>query len=86
MSEQVLIISYTFPPTPGIGGRRWAKFAKYFALKGYRVQVICATNPFSDTSIWDRDTLSENIIKVFVPHKYPGSLLGVPQTILQRLK
>ncbi len=53
--KKILIISYIFPPTPGIGGRRWAKFAKYLHRKGYDVKVITAKIPYNNKSNWYTD-------------------------------
>ena len=56
MLDKILIISYFFPPNPGIGGRRWAKFAKYFLKMGVDVIVI-TTKPYPNSSSnWDKDT------------------------------
>ncbi len=38
----IAIVSYTFPPSKAIGGRRWAKFSQQIAKKGHRVSVFCA--------------------------------------------
>ncbi len=35
------IVSYTFPPSKEIGGRRWAKFSQHLARYGHDVTVIC---------------------------------------------
>ena len=59
--KNVLLISYTFPPYPGVGGRRWAKFAKYLAEAGYTVYVICAKNPYKNTSFHINDIQHERI-------------------------
>ena len=38
--KHVLLISYSYPPYPGIGGRRWAKFSKYLSRLGFVIHVI----------------------------------------------
>ena len=52
--QHILLISYTFPPHPGIGGRRWAKFSKYLSKLNYIVHVIHVANPFDEDSLWFR--------------------------------
>ena len=59
--KKVLIVCWSFPPNPGIGGRRWAKFAKYLLRNGYEVHVIKSKKLESDTSIWDSDTKHSNL-------------------------
>jgi len=86
MGKPILLISHTFPPAPGIGGRRWAKFAKYLALKNLEVHVISAENPFNETSAWQADTASAGIKKYLIPHKYPAVLSGTPVSLLKRLQ
>lgn len=54
-NNKLLVICYTFPPYPGIGGRRWAKFAKLLSRKGFEVYVACASNPYAKTSPWMKD-------------------------------
>jgi glycosyltransferase involved in cell wall biosynthesis len=39
----VLLISYRFPPQPGVGAIRPAKFAKYLVRFGFRVTVLAAS-------------------------------------------
>lgn len=75
-NKEILIISYVFPPYPGIGGRRWAKFAKYLSRKNYNVHVICAQNPFEETSLWSQDVNENPHIHIHsLPIKYPAVLL-----------
>lgn len=76
--EHILLISYVFPPYPGIGGRRWAKFAKYLAKKGFVVHVICAQNPTAETSIFIDDVKQEGI------HVYPVSS-GYPSVLIKQI-
>lgn len=83
MKKPLLIISYAFPPFPGIGGRRWVKFAKYLKQAGQDVQVIAAQNPFAFESEWTKD--AEGIPVHYLPHKYPLVLMGSPKSIYQKI-
>lgn len=75
-SKRLLIICYAFPPYPGIGGRRWAKFAKYLTKKGYAIDVICSENPFNSQSQWLNDVSGNKKITVHqLPVKYPQVIL-----------
>jgi len=72
MKQKILIISYKFPPNQGIGGRRWAKFAKLFLKQGYDVKVITLLPPKNSKSNWDKDTkalYAENRV-LFIENKH----------------
>ncbi len=87
MNKHILLISYTFPPYPGIGGRRWAKFAKYLTKNDYIVHVIHAKNPFDSTSLWLNDIEFNNqIIRYEVNSRYPKSLLITPKSLAEKIK
>ena len=79
MAKKVLIISYTFPPFPGIGGRRWVKFAKYLSKTGNHINVIACQNAFKVKSEWEKD--AKEIMVQFLPLKYPKALITFPQHI-----
>lgn len=80
--KHVLLISYTFPPYPGIGGRRWAKFAKYLSREGYTVHVICAENPFKNNSFYTQDVQHEHI-KIYTFNSFfPNILQNISPTTL----
>ena len=81
--EKILIINYTFPPSRGIGGRRWAKFAKNLKRAGADVHVICAEPEPNESSPWDSDV--EGIKTYFLKENYPH-LEPVPKTIFQRFR
>lgn len=86
MSKKViLLISYVFPPYPGIGGRRWAKFSKYLSNIGYEVNVIHAENTFNDSSLWASDVKSPDIICYPIKSFYPTILSVYPKTLIQKL-
>lgn len=68
----VLIINHGFPPNPGIGGRRWAKFAKYLAQRGEGVHVVYAKPiPGQPISSWTNDVSHSNIFHHPLPRLYP---------------
>lgn len=39
-APRILLISYNFPPDPAIGGLRWQQMARYFAERGWAVDVV----------------------------------------------
>lgn len=86
--KSVLILTELFPPVPGIGGRRWAKFAKYFTKLNIKVNVVCA--PFDasihDVSLWYDDVIDNPLIEVHtMPLNYPEVLNTVPKTIIEKV-
>ncbi|MEO1381615.1 MAG: hypothetical protein AAFV78_00075, partial [Bacteroidota bacterium] len=66
-----MLICLRFPPSPGIGGRRWAKFAKELATRGYRIHVIAALETNEESSLWTEDVQHPNIHIYDVPNLYP---------------
>lgn len=80
------MISYTFPPYPGVGGRRWAKFAKYLAEAGYTVHVICAKNPYKNTS-FHIDDIKHVRIKIYTFRSlFPTILQIKPTTLFEKIQ
>jgi hypothetical protein len=67
LSKKILLINYSFPPHPSVGGRRWAKLAKCMAEDGIQVFVINAVNTSSNNSSWIYDAIHSNI-KIFPVH------------------
>ena len=55
LSKKVVVISFTFPPASGIGGRRWAKFCKEFHRRGIEFRVITADSNGTNQSQWKDD-------------------------------
>ena len=69
MEQRLLMIAYYFPPLGGAGVQRSAKFAKYLARLGWRIEVVSmAPSPFEplDQSL-AHDVLSERITIRRVP-------------------
>lgn len=86
-AKNILIISYVFPPYPGIGGRRWAKFAKYLHRAGHNVYVIAAQNPFDKISTFINDIQElpeENLF--YLSAQYPTILLKQPATLWEKIQ
>jgi glycosyltransferase involved in cell wall biosynthesis len=86
MNKKVLIVCYSFPPYPGIGGRRWAKFAKYLYRNGYNVNVISSKNKADENSQWktDIEEYSNNID--YIESNYPFYLGINPKTIYEKIR
>ena len=70
-SRTFLLLNYTFPPNPGVGGRRWAKFARALAEAGHTVHVICVEPYESSTSHWTKDVEHPGIIVHPLAAHYP---------------
>lgn len=80
----VLILCYAYPPYPGIGGRRWVKFAKELKNNGVEVSVISSEPPASEHSVWKNETgLSNHLV---LPLNYPKSLILFPKSLLGRIR
>ncbi|MBT3261232.1 hypothetical protein HOC37_01770 [bacterium] len=70
--KEIIVIAFKFPPMGGIGSRRWAKFVKYLANKGYIVHVITIKYSYKDKINWTRDVEdNENIIIHRLPSCFP---------------
>lgn len=85
-AKPILLACYDFPPNKGIGGRRWAKFAKGLVAKGYQIHVIKA-HPVSSSknSGWTED-ISQGIIVHSLPRSYPKVVSEGPKTLIDKLK
>ena len=72
----VLIISHYFPPVPGVGGRRWAKFVKYLSrIDGIQVDVISGKNTVKDvSSSFEKELKGANFNHTVLPSNYPSYL------------
>lgn len=84
MKKSVLIISFTFPPAPGIGGRRWVKFARILKQHGNCVKVIAAQNQEEEVSEWlnDLEQLKQDV--TYIQSSYPKYLGIQPKSFFQK--
>jgi glycosyltransferase involved in cell wall biosynthesis len=83
----LLLFCYDFPPSSGIGGRRWAKLAKGLALEGHLVHVVCA-EPLPDhaDSPWTSDIEHPNISVHRVERKYPRTISHGPRNFTEKIR
>lgn len=85
MSKRVLIISFSMPPSPDIGARRWVKFAKYLKKKGHLVKIIAAHEHFPEISQWQKDLAGLEGDLAFTASGYPRYLGIRPQSLLDKV-
>lgn len=83
-SKKVLIANFSFPPSPGIGGRRWAKFAKYLQRNGHQVWVLAARNEGPRQSDWVNDV--RDIRTTYVPTGQPRIFFRPAQSLADRIR
>jgi len=82
----ILIINYDFPPNAGIGGRRWAKFAKQLAALGYEVHVIKADAIVNNVaSVWEDDVKHDRIHVHSLRRYYPLAFSHPKTDIISRI-
>jgi glycosyltransferase involved in cell wall biosynthesis len=84
MRKRVLIINYGYPPNPGVGGRRWAKFSKYLNRLDCEVHVLAASPTSNATSNWADDTKEVNVH--FYKSKYLKALGIHPSTLWEHIR
>ncbi len=84
--KKVLIISHTFPPNNGIGGRRWAKFAKELSRRDYDLKVITFNN-FNTGSLsnWEKDIMPYKDKIIPLKSRYPKWLEKNSKTIVDKI-
>lgn len=82
-SKKAIIVCYTFPPMPGVGGRRWVKFAKYLRKSGWQVRVISGTPAKGALSPWDRDLEGLQVLRL--PNRYPRILTKTPRSLFEKI-
>lgn len=71
-AKNILILSYTFPPAPGIGGRRWAKFAKYLVRNNHCNVYVLTCRKSGHSSPWAKDVESYQHHIFFFEDPYPA--------------
>jgi len=86
INKIVLLIVPEFPPNDSIGGRRWAKFAKYLAKNNVVVKVIAfEPKQRKGNSNWVADISHPDIEVFYVPSGYPAILQSTSSNYLIRI-
>ena len=68
---KILLISYSFPPNPVIGSRRWAKLVRELSKKGHEIDVIRAYHPNKNKTQWLQDVEGHVKNEFIVPLNHP---------------
>lgn len=83
MENKVLIVSHTFPPASGVGGRRWAKFSKYLNKNTIIPFILTSKSNFNE-SLWKEDV--KEIKNIFYYKNFFPSILSKTQlTFLDKI-
>lgn len=87
-NKKVLIVSYFFPPYPKVGGRRWAKFAKYLNRDGFDTHILCITYNQDSESPWNKDVeeYEEKVHRIRKDFIRPYYLKGLPKNLFQKIR
>ena len=76
------IVSYTFPPSKEIGGRRWAKFSQHLVKEGHEVTVVCAND--KENKEWYQKEYPGVEVNV-LPKRYPEWLSGLTKSLSEKI-
>jgi len=79
-----LVLAYYFPPDGDIGGRRWAKFAKYLSEDGHEVTILTRSESDSENPRWYEDTVGyQENIETF-KNTYPSVLQKIELSLIDK--
>lgn len=86
MKKKVLIICHSFPPNPGVGGRRWAMLSNYLANENFEIFVLTQKPKKNDVSDFDRyvENLRKDNIYYYTYGRF-NFLIKTPKNIIQKI-
>ncbi len=82
-------MSFFFPPCNKVGGRRWAKFAKYLSAKKFNVHVLCVGYPYSGVCPWLNDirNFEKNITRLkYQEHRPYYQIYKAPEHVAGKIR
>jgi len=79
MQKRLLVISYTFPPSNKVGGRRWSKFSKYLIKSNVDIRILTSNDNSGDEITTDFENLKDQI-----DFNYPKYLGINPSNIYEK--
>lgn len=84
-NKKILLIAFRFPPMGGVGSRRWAKFSKILARRGYVIDVITIKYPYIDKVNWSHDVKHPNLTVHHINAGIPSILLKESKNRAERI-
>ena len=79
MQKRLLVISYTFPPSNKVGGRRWSKFSKYLIKSNVDIRILTSNDNSGEEITTDFENLKDQI-----DFNYPKYLGINPSNIYEK--
>ena len=79
MKKKLLIISYTFPPSNKVGGRRWSKFSKYLIKNKINIKILTSSNNKGESINQDIENFKD-----YIDFNYPKYLGINPSNIFEK--